>query len=238
MLTAASNPVALWYMSRGFGLVAFVLLTLSLAMGVAQITRISLPGLPRFVIQGFHRNVSVLAVALLAVHVTSALLDPYVSIRVASVFIPFTGPYRPVWLGLGAVASDLLVALVVTSLVRERIGARAWKLIHWCAYACWPFAVVHALGTGTDARLGWVQVVYAGCTAMVLAAVAWRLTTRWSAAATGHRLGAAAGAVALVVVVSAWAAQGPLRPGWARKAGTPSYLLQGPAHTAPARSGR
>jgi sulfoxide reductase heme-binding subunit YedZ len=227
MLTAASNPVALWYLSRGFGLVSFVLLTVSLAIGVAQITRISLPGLPRFVIQGFHRNVSVLAVTLLAVHITSALLDPYVSIRVASVFIPFAGPYRPIWLGLGALASDLLVALVVTSLVRERIGARAWKLIHWGAYACWPIALVHGLGTGTDSRIGWVQLLYAVCLICVLIAVATRLVTRWSAAPTTHRVGAALGAVGLVLAISAWTAQGPLKAGWAKRAGTPSSVLSG-----------
>ena len=227
MLTAASNPVALWYMSRGFGLVAFVLLTFSLAIGVAQITRVSLPGLPRFVIQGLHRNVSVLAVALLAVHVASALLDPYVSIRVASVFIPFAGQYRPLWLGLGAVASDLLVALVVTSLVRERLGARAWKLIHWSAYACWPVALVHGLGTGTDSRLGWVQLLYAVCLLCVLLALASRLVTRWSTAPATRRVWAGLGAVGLVLAISAWSAQGPLKAGWAKRAGTPASALGG-----------
>lgn len=237
MLLAASDPRALWYLTRGFGLVDLVLLTVSVAMGVAQIARYAGPGLPRFVVAGLHRNVSLLATLLLAVHVVTAVADPFAPIGVVDAFIPFVGSYRPVWLGLGALATDMLIALVVSSLIRDRIGQGTWRAVHWCAYACWPVALVHGLGTGSDSRLGWVQVVYIACTGVVLASVAWRLTTRWSAAPTGRRLAAAGGTLLVVVVVSAWAAQGPLHPGWARKSGTPSSLLGGAAPPA-ARTGR
>lgn len=225
MLLAASNPQALWYLTRGFGLVALGLLTVSVALGVAQIARFARPGLPRFLIAGLHRNVSLLATVVLAVHIITAVADPFAPIRVVDVFIPFVGRYRPLWLGLGALATDMLLALVVTSLVRARIGQRAWRAIHWCAYACWPVAMVHGLGTGTDPRTGWAQLIYVACLAVVLAALLWRLTTRWSAAPAGRRLATATGAVVLVALVSAWAAHGPLQRGWAKKAGTPSSLL-------------
>lgn len=229
MLVAASNPQALWYLTRGFGLVDLVLLTVSVAMGVAQVARYAGPGLPRFVVAGLHRNVAMLAAVLLGVHIITAVADPFAPIGLVDTFVPFAASYRPVWLGLGALATDMLIALVVTSLLRGRMGHGAWRAVHWCAYACWPFALVHGLGTGSDSRLGWVQMIYVACTGVVLAAVAWRLTTRWSSAPSGHRLAAAAGSLLLVVVVSAWAAQGPLQRGWARKAGTPSSLLGGPA---------
>ena len=242
MFLAASNPQALWYLTRGFGLVDLILLTVSVALGVAQVARYVGPGLPRFVIAGLHRRVSLLATVLLGVHIVTAVADPFAPIRIVDVFIPFSGLYRPVWLGLGALATDMLLALVVTSLIRERIGHQLWRAVHWCAYACWPFALVHALGTGSDSRLGWVQVIYAACTAMVLAAVAWRLVSRWTSAPAGRRLAAAGGALLLVVVVGAWAVQGPFHSGWARRAGTPSSLLGGPAHSSvpqnPGRSGR
>lgn len=238
VLLAASNPRALWYLTRGFGLVDLVLLTVSVALGVAQVARYVGPGFPRFVVAGLHRNITLVATALLGVHIATAVADPFAPIGIADIFIPFVGRYRPVWLGLGALATDMLVALVVSSLLRERIGPTTWRAIHWCAYACWPFALVHSLGTGTDTRLGWVQVIYVACTAVVLGAVAWRLTTRWTTAPAAGRLGAAVGAVVMVVIISAWAAQGPLRPGWAHKAGTPPSLLGGSAHAPPARSGR
>lgn len=230
MLLAASDPKALWYLTRGFGLVAMVLLTVSVALGVAQLARYARPGLPRFVVAGLHRNVSLLAVVLLVVHVVTAIADPFAPIRLIDAFIPFAGLYRPVWLGMGALAADLLLALVVTSLARNRIGYESWRLVHWAAYACWPVALVHGLGTGSDTRLGWVQLIYVLCVALVLAALAWRLTTRWSAAPSSRRLVAAFGAVVLVAAVSAWTAHGPLQGGWARRAGTPPALLGGSPH--------
>lgn len=225
MLLAASNPKALWFLTRGFGLVTLVLLTVSVALGVAQLARFARPGLPRFLVAGLHRNVSLLAVVLLAVHILTAVADPFAPIRLVDVFIPFGGLYRPLWLGMGALATDLLLALVVTSLVRHRIGYGPWRAVHWCAYACWPVAVVHGLGTGSDSRLGWVQLLYVACVAVVLAAVGWRLTTRWTEAPSGRRLTAALGAVVIVAVVFAWAAQGPFHRGWARRAGTPPALI-------------
>lgn len=227
MLVAASNPQALWYLTRGFGLVTMVLLTVSVALGVAQMARYARPGLPRFLVSGLHRNASLVAVVLLAVHVLTAVADPFAPIRLVDAFVPFVGSYRPLWLGLGALATDMLLALVVTSLVRTRIGHRPWRAVHWLAYACWPLALVHGLATGTDTRMGWVQLMYVACVGAVLAALAWRLTTRWSTAAPGRRLAVAVGTLAFVGIVSAWTAQGPLRPGWARRAGTPPNLLGG-----------
>ena len=83
--------------------------------------------------------------------------------------------YRPLWLGLGAVAFDLLSALVVTSLLRARIGYRAWRAVHWLAYASWPFALVHGLGTGSDSRFGWLVLITIVCAGAVGAALAARL---------------------------------------------------------------
>jgi len=177
-----SNSQALWYLTRGFGLVALVLLSLTMVMGLLQVVRFAQPGLPRFVIAGLHRNVSLLAMALLAVHILTAVVDSYVPIRLADVFVPFVSRYRPLWLGLGALSVDLLVAVAVTSLVRERLGHRAWRIIHWSAYACWPLAVAHGLGIGTDTGLGWVVFINIGCIAAVVGALSWRLAWGWSTA--------------------------------------------------------
>ena len=182
----ATNSRALWYLTRGFGLVALILLTVTMVLGLTQAVRFARPGWPRFVVSALHRNAALLAVVAVAVHVVTSVLDTYAPIHLADVFLPFVSAYRPVWLGLGALAIDLSLALVITSLLRERLGYGAWRAVHWTAFACWPLAVVHGLGTGSDTRLGWVQVVYVVCVAAVVGAVWWRLARSWSAR-QGHR---------------------------------------------------
>lgn len=226
-----TNSQALWYMTRGFGLVDLVLLTATMVMGLTQVVRYARPGWPRFVVAALHKNISLLAVVFLAVHVATAVLDTFAPISVVSVFIPFVGKYRPLWLGFGALSLDLLVALVVTSLLRERMGQRAWRLLHWTAYLCWPVAIVHGLGTGSDTKLGWVLAINAVCVAAGVGAIWWRLAQRWrtaperTPAGATKRLVAAGSTLAVPLIVGVWTLQGPLQPGWARRAGTPSALL-------------
>ena len=168
---------ALWYLSRGTGLTALVLLTLVLVLGVLTRRSQPLPGLPRFVTAGLHRNTSLLALALLVVHIGSAVLDPYALIGVVGVVVPFTGGYRPLWVGLGTLAFDLLLALTATSLLRGRLSDRAWRTVHWAAYACWPLALVHGLGSGTDAGRSWSLAVTGLCVLTTVGAVLWRISS-------------------------------------------------------------
>jgi sulfoxide reductase heme-binding subunit YedZ len=165
---------ALWYAGRGAGIVSLILLTVVVTLGIA--TRSGRPafGLPRFVVNALHANAALLAVSLLAVHVTSLLFDPYAQLRLVDLVLPFLGPYRPLWVGLGTVAFDLVIALVVTSLLRHRLGRRTWKAVHWLAYAAWPIAMLHGLFAGTDAASSWFRVVAVACGAAVGTAIAWR----------------------------------------------------------------
>jgi Ferric reductase like transmembrane component len=214
----------MWYLTRGTGLISLVLLTASFALGVSEVVRFASPGWPRFVLAALHRNVALLATAFVAVHVLTSIVDSYAPISVADVFVPFVGVYRPIWLGLGALAFDLLVALVITSLLRERLGYRAWRAVHWAAYACWPIALLHGLGTGSDTRYRWAVVVNVGCLALVLAAILFRVG--WTrTVSVGSRVVAALGSAAIAVAVVGWMIVEPMRTGWARKAGTPSTLL-------------
>jgi sulfoxide reductase heme-binding subunit YedZ len=167
---------ALWYLGRGSGVVTLLLLTLVVVLGIASRSGRTLLGLPRFAVAAIHRTVSLLAVALLVVHVATLLFDPFAQLRLADLVIPFRGAYRPVWLGLGTLAADLVAALVATSLLRHRLGARAWRAVHWLAYAAWPVALLHGLGTGTDATTGWLRNLTVVCFGAVAGAVAWRLS--------------------------------------------------------------
>jgi sulfoxide reductase heme-binding subunit YedZ len=215
--------MALWYLTRGTGAAALVLLTLSLTLGVVNVQRFASPRVPRFAIDGWHRTTSLLVCVLLAVHVGTTVLDGYAPIRLVDAFVPFGGTYRPVWLGLGALALDLLIALIVTSLLRARLGVRTWRAVHWLAYACWPVALVHGLGTGSDVRPGWLTWLSLGCTAVVIVAVGVRLTDRGTAVRV--RAGAGAALAAAVIALAVWLPSGPLASGWAAKAGTPPSII-------------
>jgi sulfoxide reductase heme-binding subunit YedZ len=105
----------LWFATRATGAVALVLLTLTVALGIAGAGRLAAPGAPRIITAGLHRNLSLLVVALVAVHVLTTVADGYVPVSLASTVIPFSSPYRRLWLGLGSVALDLLLAVGVTS---------------------------------------------------------------------------------------------------------------------------
>jgi predicted ferric reductase len=167
----------LWYATRATGLVTLLLLTASVLLGILTAGRFSSDRWPRFLSQGLHRNISLLVLVFLALHVSTTVIDTYTSISLTAAFIPFTSSYKAGWLSLGAVALDLLVALVATSLVRHRIGHRAWRRVHWLAYACWPVAMAHGVGIGTDRSATWVIALTMACGASVVSVFGWRLVT-------------------------------------------------------------
>lgn len=215
-----SGPSPLWYTTRATGVVALVLLTATVALGIAGTARLETRAVPRIVRAGLHRNLSLLAVAFVAVHVVTTVLDPFAGIGFASAVIPFSSGYRPLWLSLGTIAFDLLLAVIISSLIRSRLPYRAWRAVHWLAYACWPIALWHGLGTGTDSRLPWLLALDAACVLFVAAAVSWRLRMSQRADLRKAGLLATAGFVLATVV---FAAIGPLQSGWARRAGTPVH---------------
>lgn len=177
------NGPGLWYATRATGLVTLLLLTASVLLGVITAGRFVSEGWPRFLTVGLHRRISLLVLVFLALHIGTTVVDTYTSIPAAAAFVPFASSYKAPWLGLGAVAVDLLVAIMVTSLLRGRLGFRAWRRIHWLAYACWPVALVHGLGTGTDRKTIWVFAATLCCVAVVAAAVTWRAVTASQAGA-------------------------------------------------------
>jgi len=183
MSLSLSGP-ALWYATRATGLVTLLLLTASVLLGILTTGRFASGNWPRFLTVGLHRNLSLLVVVFVALHVGTTVIDTFVSIRLVSAFIPFTSSYKPFWLSLGAVALDLLIALVATSLIRNRLGLGAWRWVHWAAYACWPVALAHGLGMGTDRNSIWVFGLTLACAAVVTGAATWRFV---AAARAGAR---------------------------------------------------
>src|SRR5271170_8255076 len=153
---ASAGPSIYWYLTRSTGAVALLLLTFAIALGVIDVRRLSSPRWPRFVVDSLHRNVSLLAMVFLVLHILTSVLDSFAPISLIDAFVPFVGSYRPFWLGLGAISFDLLLAVTITSLLRKRMGYASWRAIHWLTYASWPIALLHGLGTGSDVKSTWL----------------------------------------------------------------------------------
>jgi sulfoxide reductase heme-binding subunit YedZ len=232
----AVAPSTWWYLSRAGGAITLFLLTATVVLGIVDFSRWNSERWPRFVIDGLHRNVSILALVTLSIHILAVMLDTFAPINLKDAVIPFASAYRPIWLGMGALAFDLLLALALTSLARRRLGYSAWRAVHWAAYACWPLALLHGLGTGTDTPSLWMLGLTGACLASVVVAVGWRIST-----SRPDRLGRRKLAMAVLtvgpVLLLAWMFEGPLASGWAGRAGTPPSLLASVASSAPQASG-
>ena len=172
------NDTILWYTTRGAGAVSLVLLSAVVVLGVLSTLRFESASWPRFLTTGLHRNIALTALVFLALHIVTAIVDPFTHLGWLPAVIPFSSYYRTFWLGLGTIAVELIVAVSVTSLVRGFIGHAAWRTIHWLSYASWPVAVVHSVGTGTDAWSAWMIALDFVCILAVLVAVGARLAAR------------------------------------------------------------
>ncbi len=170
-----SSSTAFWYASRATGIVALLLLTAVLVLGILVNRQGRLPGLPRFAVTSLHRNLSLLSVAFIAVHVLTAVLDTFVSIPLAAGVVPFASGYERLWLGLGAISLDLMLAMIVTSLLRGYLNRVLWRAIHLLAYLSWPIAFAHGIGSSKDLQQGWMLDMAVACAVIVGAAVIWRL---------------------------------------------------------------
>lgn len=223
ILATTHGPSVLWYLTRGAGAMVLVLLTASVVLGVGEARLWRPAGMSRYAVAATHRTLSLLALVLLALHVGTVLLDPFPRIGILTAAVPFLSSYRPLWLGLGTLASDLLLAVVITSLLRRRLGYRAWRGTHWAAYACWPVAVLHGLGTGSDVKSGWMLALSVACVATVLVTVGLRLLAPGTR--PGVRTGGAVALAAFAAGLVAWLPGGPLGHGWARRSGTPASVL-------------
>ncbi len=164
----------LWLVSRASGLVLLVALSAVMVLGAGTRLGAASRGSGRFVVAEAHRALALFAVALVGLHVATALLDPYVHIGAWATLVPFVSAYRPAAIASGTLAVDLGAAVLATSILRRRLGFRAWRAVHWAAYAAWPLALAHALTAGGDLAVWWVAGTIAGCSAAVVAAVAVR----------------------------------------------------------------
>jgi methionine sulfoxide reductase heme-binding subunit len=169
------SDIVLWYTTRGAGAVSMILLSAVVILGVLSSLRFQSTGWPRFLTPALHRNLALMTLVFLALHIVTAVVDPFTHLGWLTAVVPFLSYYRTFWLGLGTIAFELLAAIVVTSLLRGLIGQAAWRAIHWLAYASWPVAILHGFGTGTDALSRWFMVLSILCIGSVAMAIVYRI---------------------------------------------------------------
>jgi len=202
-----------WDVARAGGLAAYLLLTLSVALGLTLSLRWQRPRWPRLITNEMHSFVTLLTLVFVCVHVTAVWVDPFTRFGWRDVFIPLASSYRPLWLALGIVGLYLLLAVWISTQVRARIGYAWWRRLHTLAFAVYLLTTVHGLGTGTDTRQAWALGLYAGNVALVGVLLVKRLLTPAGARGRAHpRL--AALTVVVVLGSIAWVATGPAHAGW------------------------
>jgi hypothetical protein len=169
----------LWYLNRATGVVLVAVLTLSAVLGAVSASGRASARWPRFALQTLHRNVTVLACALLVAHAATPVIDTFVNnyapISWVDAFVPFVSDYKPLALGLGTLAFDLLLVVVVSSVARHRFGHRAWFSLHLLSYAALALGIAHGFLAGTDARTVWGLGVTAGAVVAAVGALVVRV---------------------------------------------------------------
>jgi sulfoxide reductase heme-binding subunit YedZ len=173
------NNQTLWFASRATGAVCLVLFTAVMVLGITSAARRGSTFLPRAGVLRLHRSLTITALAFLAIHILTAIVDGYVKLNYWDVLIPFGAAWDRWWVGLGSVAVDLLLAIGITSALRRHISVRLWRGIHLSAYAMWPIAVAHGFGiSGGDGRSRWMVILDIVCAAAILGALTVKALTR------------------------------------------------------------
>jgi methionine sulfoxide reductase heme-binding subunit len=162
-----------WYAARSAGMVAYVLLSTSVVLGVLMSARTRFSW-PRFAIEEVHRFLATLTGIFVVLHGGSLLLDRVVPISLGQAIVPFTTSYRPVAVGLGVTAAELMAAVGLTNLFKRELPYRFWRRAHYLTLAVWVLASLHAVLAGSDRTDPW----FAGVVAAAVAAVAMASVTR------------------------------------------------------------
>lgn len=173
-----SSPVD-WYAARAAGVVAYLLLSAIVVLGISMAGKKKLHRWPRFAVEDVHRFGGILVGSFLVIHIATIAIDAWLPFSIASIIVPFTSAYKPLWVGLGIVSAELLLALAITNRLRNiRISHRFWRRAHYLNFAVWAGATLHSLGSGTDRSTPWLITLEAAAIALVSSAIAWRLLAR------------------------------------------------------------
>ena len=167
-----------WYAARAAGVVAYVLLSAVVLVGLTLSGRAQLGSWPKFAVTELHRFGGILVGVFLGIHVLAIAVDTYTPFSLTQLLVPFASSYRPFWVALGIVSAELLVAVAVTNALKPHISYRTWRRAHYATFLVWAGATAHGIGAGTDSTTSWLGALYAVCVGLVSGALAWRIMRR------------------------------------------------------------
>ena len=167
------NDPTFWLLARASGLTAYALLTASVLAGLVLKSR-PFRSLKRAAVTDTHRFLALLGLGAIALHGLTLLFDRTVQLTPAALLVPGASPYRPLAVGIGVLAAELMLVVYASFALRRRIGARNWRRLHWATYAVFGAATVHGLTAGTDTAQPWAFAGYLAAVGSVAGAVAWR----------------------------------------------------------------
>ena len=201
-----------WDVARVGGLVAYLLLAVSVAIGLLLSMGWRSPRWTRFVTNDLHRFVTLLALVFTGIHTLGVWIDPFMAYTPLEVFVPFVSHYRPLWVALGIVSAYLLIALWLSERLRSRVGYAWWRRFHGLSFVAYVAVTIHSIGTGSDTRTWWAILCYFGSAAVITALTVARLVPTDLRRPSHPFL--AGGGIVLAVAVAGWTVLGPLQPGW------------------------
>ena len=169
-----SSDPTFWIEARASGMLAFVLLTVSVLAGIVLKSRPFGKALKPATVTDTHRFLALLCLGATGIHGVALILDSTVQIGIAGLLLPGLGSYRPLWVGVGIVAAELMVLVYASFSQRKRIGAKNWRRLHWATYAIFAAMVAHGVMSGTDTTQPWALGMYLGAIGAVAGAMTWR----------------------------------------------------------------
>ncbi len=176
-MIALTSPY-LWYTSRATGIVALVLFTAVAALGALVANRVGGQSVGRFELNELHRSLSLVAIAFLAIHILTTVLDTYAPTGWLSAVVPFASHYERLGVAIGAIAFDLMIAVLFSSLMKARMRHQSWRFIHWFSWLAFASAILHAYLNGADTKSGAGLALVVACALVVLIAGVWRFVKR------------------------------------------------------------
>jgi len=178
-LFALESAQSTWFITRSAGMIAYLLLWLSTVWGLAISSKIIDRLLHRSFTFDFHQVISLLALGFLGLHVFILMADQYLPYSLAQILVPFLSPYRPFWVGIGVLAFYISILVTVTFYMRQKIGMKAFRLIHYASLAGYLGATLHGIFAGTDSSLPAAMLMYVGTFLVVVFLVAYWLLMIW-----------------------------------------------------------
>ncbi len=173
-----------WYFSRSSGMVAYLLLAGSTIWGLLLSTKLIKDHVPAALSLGMHNVLSWLAIFLTSLHALVLLVDGYYTYTATNLLVPFTGPYKPGWVGLGIISFYLMVLTSLSFYMRKRIGQKMWRRLHYLTFATYLLATIHGVQAGTDSGNLGMQLIYWGSGLLVLFLINYRIITGMAAGTT------------------------------------------------------